>query len=133
MVKMTDTPEASPHGPSDVRFGETDLSSVDCRSCGACCIEAGAVDLTCHDDVPDDMVDEDALCFRWLKTEDGSNRCIALAGIVGRSVRCSIYAVRPATCSCFDRGDQACFAARARMRENLREAVPPPGYDERVD
>ena len=43
----------------------------------------------------------------------GDGRCIALRGAIGRRVRCSIYALRPAGCRRVEPGDRSCLRYRA--------------------
>lgn len=53
-------------------------------------------------------------------TDGAPPRCVALAGVIGQSVRCTIYADRPSPCRDFapyaplGMGDDACDRARAR-------------------
>jgi Fe-S-cluster containining protein len=45
-----------------------------------------------------------------MKTEN--NRCIALEGKIGMSVKCSIYNCRPVSCRKFVVGSELCLEAR---------------------
>ncbi|MFN3884246.1 MAG: YkgJ family cysteine cluster protein [Rhodocyclaceae bacterium] len=100
--------------------------SVCCR-CGACCatyrITLPRADLASHPSgwVPDEMTEPytpTTACMR--ENPDVPGRCIALAGEVGASVRCTIYERRPAACrdfaplSALGIGDEACDEARRR-------------------
>lgn len=108
--------------------------AFDCQTCGACCVEAGAVILAGEDDVPAGLVQRVAN-LRCMATERASFRCAALHGTVGLSVGCGIYGRRPTVCRSFDAGSDECLEARDAMRlkrEGAREgAVPPPGYEAR--
>ena len=105
--------------------------AFDCQTCGACCVEAGAVILDTEDDVPAALVQHVAN-LRCMVTEGTSFRCAALLGTVGRMVGCGIYGRRPAVCRAFDAGSDECLSAREAMAEKLAQAgPPPPGYDTR--
>lgn len=102
-----------------------------CTRCGACCA-AFRVDFHCAElvgggmtlgaeGVPVDMtVPVTATLVRMRGTDDASPRCIALAGDIGRSVRCTIYPERPSPCRDFapyaalGMAEDACTRARAR-------------------
>ena len=106
--------------------------AFDCQSCGACCIEAGAVILGEDDDVPSVLVQHVAN-LRCMVTEGTSFRCGALLGTVGQAVGCGIYGRRPEVCRSFDAGSDECLSAREAMR--LKRAGPrrsAPGYDVRT-
>ena len=106
-------------------------AAFDCQTCGACCVEAGAVILDTEDDVPASLVQHVAN-LRCMVTEGTSFRCAALLGTVGRAVGCGIYGRRPAVCRSFDAGSDECLSARDAMAEKLAQAgPPPPGYDVR--
>ena len=47
-----------------------------------------------------------------MKTED--NRCIALEGEIGTSVKCSVYNCRPTACRKFEVGSELCKEARRK-------------------
>lgn len=90
----------------------------DCQTCGACCAafrvsfywaEAPA------NGIPDTLVEPlGALHACMSGTNRPSPHCIALAGQVGKSVSCRIYAARPSPCHEVTPGDGRCLAARAR-------------------
>lgn len=105
-----------------------------CQSCGACCITfritLPRIEL---DSVPGGRVPV-ALTEPYTATTacmrehpDMPGRCIALEGVVGVRVSCTIYAHRPAACSEFAPlsalgiGDDACNEARRR------QGLPPLG------
>ncbi len=104
----------------------------DCQSCGACCIEAGAVILADDDDVPSVLVQHVAN-LRCMVTEGTSFRCGALLGTIGQAVGCGIYGRRPEVCRSFDAGSDECLSAREAMRrKRARPERRPPGYDVRA-
>ena len=103
----------------------------DCQSCGACCIEAGAVILDAEDDVPAPLVQHVAN-LRCMVIEGTSFRCAALLGTIGRAVGCSIYDRRPGVCRSFEAGSDECLSARdAMMRKRADPGALFPGYDSR--
>lgn len=86
-----------------------------CQSCGACCsFSRDWPRFTLEDD------DALALIPAGLVADDGSGmrcageRCAALAGEVGVSTACTIYAVRPDVCRDCLPDDDACLTARRR-------------------
>ncbi len=103
------------------------MSDFSCLSCGACCA-AFRVDFHCsdlasadHPGVPPEMtVPLTATLVRMRGTDGGPPRCVALDGVVGSAVRCSIYERRPGPCRDFapyaplGMGDDACDSARRR-------------------
>jgi Fe-S-cluster containining protein len=74
-----------------------DTGSV-CQTCGACCVfshtwpELGEEDPD-SEDIPLELVD----CETGRMKCDG-DRCLALEGVVGKKVRCTVYAHRPKVC-----------------------------------
>jgi uncharacterized protein len=98
---------------SETAYNPANNTAIDCRSCGACCsfskwwprfsIEEDA-DL---DRIPIEFVDRKFDGMRCV-----SDRCSALAGEVGVSTECQIYALRPAVCRACAPGDDACRIAR---------------------
>jgi len=108
--------------------------SLDCRTCGACCISdfagapAGYVALDAKDItklspryrrmyVVDnigrclDGSTEDGMRLATKETKDGTV-CVALRGSVGSRVSCAIYGRRPKDCSMFRVGGLTCLEAR---------------------
>lgn len=105
--------------------------SLDCQSCGACCVEAGKVVLTGIEEVeaiPKPLVENQRghLCI----AKHMGGRCKALEGVIGKSVNCSIYEIRPAICRKFPPGSDACLEARARANRKLNSELRPRGYGE---
>lgn len=116
---------------ADAHAAENDAGELDCQTCGACCVEAGAVILADEDDIPGPLVQHVAN-LRCMATEGTSFRCAALLGTVGRSVGCGIYRRRPEVCRSFDAGSDECLSARDAMhRKRARPGPRPPGYDPR--
>ena len=103
------------------------MSDFACLSCGACCA-AFRVDFHCSDlataeqpGVPLALtVPVTASLLRMRGTDEAPPRCIALDGVVGQAVRCTIYEQRPGPCRDFapyaplGMGDDACDRARRR-------------------
>ena len=98
----------------------------DCTRCGACCTNADEnrvegyaayVDvgereaLWKHQKLVQRYVTRDAEGKAHLKLDAGQ-RCTALAGKLGKRVRCEIYALRPAPCRRVEAGDADCLRAR---------------------
>lgn len=86
----------------------------DCQSCGACCCFKWSWPVLRKDrsdatGIPKDMLRED---YPLMKTTN--NRCIALAGTVGKSVRCTVYENRPVSCQKFIAGSTLCKEAREK-------------------
>jgi Fe-S-cluster containining protein len=109
----------------------------DCTSCGACCVyffdddlvDAGGRGIGMfvrNDDVsqlPKKLVfiypmPEIGMQDTWLrgKKVDGEWRCKSLEGKVGEHAVCSVYAIRPRTCSNFEPGGKGCIKARQSLR-----------------
>ncbi len=106
--------------------------AFDCQSCGACCIEAGAVILDQDDDVPASLVQHVAN-LSCMATEGTSFRCAALLGTVGETVGCGIYARRPRICRTFEAGSDECLSARDALAQKRMQRGPrPPGYEPRA-
>jgi Fe-S-cluster containining protein len=74
------------------------ILSEACQTCGACCVfshtwpELGEEDPD-GDGIPLELVD----CETGRMKCDG-DRCLALEGVVGKKVRCTVYAHRPKVC-----------------------------------
>ena len=98
-----------------------------CQTCGACCaafrVDFHPAELAGGPFAWEAGVDRrmtvpvTANIVRMSGTDTAAPRCIALAGTVGQSVTCTIYAARPSPCREFDTGHDAC--ARARQRHGL--------------
>ncbi len=97
-----------------------------CEFCGACCafflvsFPSGETDDREGGFVPLCMSGCSSETKRFMHgTETGRPRCIALQGVVGTRVSCSIYDKRPTTCRAFNRswendtGNTLCDRARS--------------------
>lgn len=98
-----------------------------CQSCGACCASSW---VTFHRSERDDVaggfvpsglaVDETSSLCRMRGTDHYPPRCVALKGVIGKSVACSIYEYRPSPCRDFQPhgvfrvSNEDCNDARAR-------------------
>jgi len=103
-----------------------DLTAL-CRSCGACCAySAEWPRFSLEDDahlalIPPAFVDEARGRMRCT-----GDRCSALAGELGVSTSCSVYAVRPDVCRTCLPGDEACVMARRRFGFGAGSGMEPP-------
>ncbi len=90
-----------------------------CVHCGACCAyyrvsfywaEAEAM--------PSEMIEPLTAVYSCMKgTNQTQVKCIALEGVVGQQVSCSIYEVRSSTCQEVQMADEHCN--KARIAHNL--------------
>ncbi len=86
-----------------------------CQSCGACCVYSETWPrFTMESDAEIARIPPELLAPRETGMRCVSDRCAALAGEVGKSVTCSVYAVRPIVCRDCLPGDDACEMARAK-------------------
>lgn len=104
----------------------TAKAKYDCQSCGACCYNP-------PENVSDGLRDyvevnprnallktnDDAAKYtfvkngkHWLRMVGRVERCCALAGSLGKSVRCTIYEKRPTVCRLVRPGDMECKLRR---------------------
>lgn len=93
-------------------------ADLDCQRCGACCasyrvgfywaeLERWGLDVALTESV--------SPLYRCMAgTSASAPHCIALAGEVGRTVSCRVYAQRPSPCRELQPGDPQCLRARAR-------------------
>jgi len=98
-----------------------------CQRCGACCAafrvdfhpaELAGGDFAWGEGVPQSLtVPVTAQLVRMRGTDASPPRCVALSGVVGEEVACSIYDGRPSPCREFDVTHEAC--AKARRRHGL--------------
>jgi Fe-S-cluster containining protein len=100
-------------------------SGLDCQRCGACCVNTpdnqreGYADYV-EVEPGDRLLERPELRRRYTVERDGAihlqlapdGRCIALAGSVGRRVRCEIYAHRPSPCRRVEPGTELCMRYR---------------------
>lgn len=98
---------------------------LDCQSCGACCKGLGVDVSTSDEDVPQYMVKDDRLMGPQMRVRKGA--CIALRGLIGSKVCCSIYEGRPQVCRDFDPGSDLCMWARkqAGLPHTLSDSAIP--------
>lgn len=96
---MSDSESDAPTG-SDVMaelLRHLGLGPRQCRDCGACCVFSSTwpefEEDPDGDGIPLELVD----CETGRMKCDG-DRCLALEGVVGREVRCKVYAHRPKVC-----------------------------------
>ena len=99
-----------------------DATEYDCTRCGACCHLPDAhrvLDATDYVEVrpSDELSRNSKLVRRFVVLNDagephmrmdGSLRCAALRGTLGRSAECVIYEERPAGCRRFEAGSDRC-------------------------
>lgn len=95
-----------------------------CEKCGACCAFFQVSFLSSetdnlNGDIPLDLTSPFSATTRIMKgTEKRQFRCVALEGVVGLHVRCTIYENRPSSCRSFarswedDNGNAMCDKAR---------------------
>lgn len=104
------------------------MATLDCQACGACCVNPpanraeGFVSYISLE--PDDKLwEQPDLLRRWTCAEphgarymrlDKDGRCLALAGKLGRQVRCTIYHWRPRPCRRVRAGSDQCRWHRAQ-------------------
>ena len=96
-------------------------AGFDCQHCGACCAQFRVSFYWAEaDDAPGGIVP----AALTLPVGDGVHRCmagtavrpvrcVALEGVVGEQVGCTIYAQRSSTCRSVMPGDAQCLKARA--------------------
>ena len=110
----------------EIKTGPHRLRVHPCESCGACCafflvsFPSSESDDIAGGSVPHGMSDRCSETKRFMNgTETRNPRCIALQGVVGSRVFCSIYENRPTICRAFNRswennsGNMLCDRARA--------------------
>jgi Fe-S-cluster containining protein len=100
------------------------IPSSTCVTCGACC--AGyrvsfywsEADPSAGGRVPPELVEPVSpflVCMAGTKHDGG--RCVALSGMIGTEVSCTIYADRSSACREF--GDESARCDQARARHGL--------------
>jgi len=102
--------------------------TFDCQRCGACCCNPAENRAEGYPDyVPVEAASRllrrrrilgrytvvNARAERHLKLVGSEERCAALEGALGQSVRCAIYADRPAACRRVEAGSARCLQYRA--------------------
>jgi hypothetical protein len=89
------------------------VSESPCQACGACCAHSAEWPRFSLESeaalsrIPAALIDASGSGMRCA-----GNRCAALAGSVGVSTACTIYAVRPEVCRTCEPGDAECGIAR---------------------
>lgn len=84
-----------------------------CRSCGACCsFSKDWPRFSTEDDADLDLIPAEFVTPKRHRIRCNGDRCSALAGEVGVSTSCLIYAIRPDVCRACAPGDDACRLAR---------------------
>lgn len=94
----------------------TDLGSIDCRACGACCsYSAEWPRFSLETDAQLDAIPAGLVSTSLGGMRCEGDRCSALSGEVGVETACGIYAARPEVCRACLPGDPECLTARARF------------------
>lgn len=106
------------------------MATFDCERCGACCanlpsnLAEGFFDwVEIEDEAPllrrADLVrklvrhdDAGVPHLRLVRSPGAPCTCAALRGALGKSVRCTIYHLRPRPCRTVQPGDGSCLEAR---------------------
>ena len=100
----------------------------DCQSCGACCVEAGRVEVRPDEEIPRRLLDQRPGHETRIMARHMGGRCKALQGVIGCQVGCGIYANRPSVCQRFQAGSEGCRAARQTARYKMDHPGRPRGY-----
>lgn len=91
----------------------------DCMRCGACCSHYNNIPI-----LPNEVKEIDKRLLIYImpsplqsdglsmKFVEGTKRCVGLEGIVGQSVKCSVYDIRPPVCRRFEPGSDLCKKVR---------------------
>lgn len=95
------------------------MSEYDCQKCGSCC-RGLIVPVYATDKIPqeltkkDSKLEEDPMIGTELsmKRKKPDERCVCLAGTVGKRVSCRIYENRPEACRGFKPGSSDCQTQR---------------------
>lgn len=85
--------------------------SLDCRACGACCAYSESWPTFIGDGDSAGIADE-LIDFDHGRMQSHGNRCVALAGEIGRRAHCSVYENRPLVCREFQAGSEDCLMVR---------------------
>ena len=86
-----------------------------CQGCGACCsYSANWPRFSIEDDASLALIPQKLVNERQSGMRCDGDRCSALSGNVGVSVRCEVYTVRPEVCRTCMPGDTECNVARKR-------------------
>jgi Fe-S-cluster containining protein len=86
-----------------------------CQSCGACCAYSeNWPRFSTEDDDALARIPNELVNARGSGMRCHSDRCAALAGNIGETVSCTIYAIRPEVCRTCMPGDAECAMARRK-------------------
>ncbi len=83
----------------------------DCQSCGGCCAYSDTWPEFVED-LDGDGIDESLIDLALGRMRCDGDRCVALVGVVGAKVLCSVYERRPAVCREFQPGTAGCKQVR---------------------
>ena len=100
---------------ADILKDETETPP--CQSCGACCAYYKTVGVDSDDDnfqflFENGFIEDDAPNESYKMKADQNSRCVALRGVIGEKVECSIYENRPLGCREYVAGAGSCQIAR---------------------
>lgn len=91
-------------------------------------VRLNVIQPTPLENIGGEMIGYAAIATRWVDTKEGPfrdlrvNACVALAGDVGHSVRCTVYERRPEVCRmAIQPGDEWCRQLRTRFAEQVKE------------
>jgi uncharacterized protein len=88
-------------------------AEFDCQACGACCsYSAEWPRFSLESDETLALIPEKFVSADLSGMACENDRCLALAGEIGKHVACTIYAVRPEVCRACMPGDPECLIAR---------------------
>lgn len=100
-------------------------TTFDCSACGACCqTKLWAVRVEPDDRTPRHLTRSvrRRMGFASYEADGGvrcmnsaGDRCVALRGDIGASVRCACYERRPSACCDFEPGSADCLQARRSL------------------
>lgn len=94
-------------------MSEAEAAEFDCQSCGACCAySAEWPRFSLESDEQLALIPEAFVAADLSGMRCENDRCLALAGEIGKHVACTIYAVRPEVCRACMPGDPECLMAR---------------------
>lgn len=97
-------------------------NKYDCIKCGVCCSyfhnipilpeEVSLIDNNLKQYTLVSPLQANGLSMKFV---EGTKRCIALEGEVGKSVSCSVYEIRPPVCRRFEPGSDLCKKVRLEV------------------
>lgn len=86
---------------------------MNCRTCGACCLnplDDKWIEVTESDSINPHLLQEGDITPYSMKQIYG--RCVCLKGEIGKNTKCMIYEDRPAICKWFQSETPACLFFR---------------------